>query len=287
MFQTVVQRVNTIRLGSAMVEVGPDLDNLENLGFASNIEFSEEFSLIVFKPYNAPEIVVGIEDHYATVKFDLLEINMLNLQMLRGGIDNLTLTPGAVHNVVRESHVLTGTTPVRLNYRNSYDTKVNVKRVTDALVTLSSSDLFLLTSSDPYQLCAPKKVFEENIDYEITLDHAGYTCISGIANSPSLVDGTEVFVTYEYDIESNYLLTSGGLYTPSSRAMRLTNLDDAGHRFRLTIYNAIIQNGLDFKFPTDYDDSKTLVAPIEFKATPDLVRLAGDQLYSIYDEQGA
>lgn len=285
MFQTVVQNLKTIKIGSAIIEIGPDLDSLTNLGLASDIEFEENFALTVLKPDSGPEIPIGIDEHYATIKFNLHEINIPNLQMLRGGIDNITKTAGAVHHIIAESHILTGTTPLRLNFRNSFDTLVNIKRVASPLMTLSSSDPFLLDSADPYQLCASKTVAVVNEDYIASVDHAGYTCIARTSES-RLVSGEEVLISYDYTIQGNYLLTTGGLYTPSSRTIRLTNIDSNGLRYRLIIYNSMIQDGLTFKFPSD-NKGDFLNTPFEFKGLPDLSRTAGDQLYSIYDEQSA
>ena len=46
-YQTTVQKPNTIRFGSAKIEVGEDVDNLTNIGVATGIEFTEEFEAAI------------------------------------------------------------------------------------------------------------------------------------------------------------------------------------------------------------------------------------------------
>lgn len=86
---TKVQQSNTIRFGSAIFEVGEDEDSLVNLGAMRGIEFEETWDELRVNSDNAGVIVVGMNNQQAAIKGDLMEINLQNLALLRGGIDKI------------------------------------------------------------------------------------------------------------------------------------------------------------------------------------------------------
>lgn len=263
-YQTSVQTSSTIRLGSAMVEVGPTVGSLTNLGLTDGIELKEDFKPIILKPDNAPELQVGVTDHTATVKFNLWEINLANLYMLRGGMDTLTPVAADPVTVTDELHTLTGVNSVRLNFKNGAGGIVSTVSVKD-----SANGAAVI-----------------NVDYVLSVDPAGYTCIARVSGSTVITTGEVAKVTYTYTPYASNSLTSGGLGTVSARVVRLTNTNAAGKIFRVTIYAAKNQGGIELKLPSDADDKNASV-PIELKGVVDTTRTAGDQLFEIYDEQGA
>lgn len=84
---TKVQQRNSIRFGSAKFEVGETIDDLVDLGAMRGIEFEETWDEMRVQSDNAGVIVAGLNNHEATIRGDLMEINLKNLAILRGGID--------------------------------------------------------------------------------------------------------------------------------------------------------------------------------------------------------
>lgn len=86
---TKVQQSNTIRFGSAKFEVGEDEENLVDLGAMRGVEFEESWDEMRVMSDNAGVIVTGMMNQQATIRGELMEINLRNLAILRGGIDKL------------------------------------------------------------------------------------------------------------------------------------------------------------------------------------------------------
>lgn len=90
---TKVQQANTIRFGSAKFEVGEDVENLVDLGAMRGIEFEETWDELRVNSDNAGVILVGTSNHQAAIRGELMEINLKNLALLRGGIDKIEEIP--------------------------------------------------------------------------------------------------------------------------------------------------------------------------------------------------
>lgn len=86
---TKVQQSNTIRFGSAKFEVGEDEEELIDLGAMRGVEFEESWDEMRVMSDNAGVIVVGMQNQQAAIRGELMEINLRNLAMLRGGIDKI------------------------------------------------------------------------------------------------------------------------------------------------------------------------------------------------------
>jgi|SRR5690625_745043 len=86
---TTVQQSNTIRFGSAKFEVGEDEESLIDLGAMRGVEFEETWDEVQVNSDNAGVIVVGMNNQEAIIRGDLMEINLQNLALLRGGIDKI------------------------------------------------------------------------------------------------------------------------------------------------------------------------------------------------------
>jgi len=101
-----------------------------------------------------------------------------------------------------------------------------------------------------------------------------------------IADGATVYADYDYTPLASQSYTTGGKNTLTDRVMRFTNEDVDGKVFRLTVYKAVIQDGLDLTFPMD-KSLEPIRLPISIKGTLDVSRASGDQLLGIYDEQNA
>lgn len=263
-YQTSAQNSASIRFGSAKIEIGATVESLTNLGLATGIEFTEESEQIVLKPDNAPEIVVGVKNHTATVKFELWELDLENLNLIRGGIDSYAATDTTPVTITAEAHAIAGTTGVRLNHKNGDNTLVTISAATNLAGTNAVS----------------------GTDYVAYIDPDGYTCVTRVPTSTVLAaDGDTIKVTYEYTPLSAKTLSTGGLNTIAARVVRLTNTNGAEKIFRITVYAAKNSGGINLQLPAD-DADEPLKPTIELRGVVDTTRSAGDQLFEIYDEQG-
>lgn len=262
-YQTSAQKTNSIRFGSAKIEVGKTVEDLVDLGLATSVEFTEEYEPITLKPDNGPEFIVGIKEHTATVKFEMWELDLSNLALIRGGIDSYDTVEGTLSTATAEEHVLTGVEGVRLNFKNGDGTLVTISEATDAAGTTAV----------------------QNTDYIAYLDSAGYTCIARVSASDVLTDGDTIKISYGYTPAESIKLSTGGLNTVNPRVVRLTNKNSLGKIFQITVYAAKNQGGIELQLPAD-DADEPLKPTIELKGTLDVTREAGDQLFEIYDEQG-
>lgn len=92
---TTVQQSNTIRFGSAKFEVGETENDLVDLGAMRGVEFEETWDEMRVMSDNAGVIVVGMQNQQAILRGDLMEINLKNLALLRGGIDKIEEIQGS------------------------------------------------------------------------------------------------------------------------------------------------------------------------------------------------
>jgi len=260
---TTVQNVNAIRFGSAKFEVGPDLDSLVDLGAMRGIVFEESWDVLRVMSDNAGLIKSGISNHQAAIEGELMEINLQTLAMIRGGIDKFEQIAGSPQTASDETIVLSGQTQRRLAHKNGNGTVV-----TSVVVTNSAGAV----------------TYDAGDDYVLAVDSAGYTVISRVTGG-GITDGQSVLVDYSYTPLSAQRLLSGGLGTFQPNVARITNYDDAGREFRLTVYNSSPESGLNITFP-EADAEDPAMTPIRMTGSPDANRPIGEQLFEIYDEQG-
>ena len=263
-YQTTIKDGNQIRFGSAKVEVGASVGALVDLGSAQKITFEESFDVVYVVPDNAPKKQIAVKDHEAKVTFSMMEVNLANLNTIRGGIDTYDTVDGSLATATAEAHTLTGVKGERLNFKNGDGTLVTISAATDTAGTTA----------------AP------NVDYVSYLDAEGYTCVARVAASGIITDGDGIKVTYSYTPSASRSLSSGGLNTITPRVVRLTNTNAAGKKFEITVYSATSEGGIKLEFPAD-DGDEPMMPEITLNGIVDATRTAGDQLFKIVDEQGA
>ncbi len=264
MFQTTVQEAKTLRFGSGKLEIGDDIGTLVNLGIMTDIVFEETFDRIVVTPDNGPKVTIGIRNHEASIQGNLLEVNLSNLNLIRGGIDNYETVTAAPVTVTNEAVVLNGTNFVRLANKNGNKTEVTAITVTNT---------------------AGAVTYARNTDYVMAVDSQGFTCIARIAGG-TITDKQTVHVDYTYTPAAAKKLTSGGKYAIEPKVVRITNTNDDNKEFRVTIYKAENAGGIKLELQSDHE-GEVIPTPISLVGTVDTTRTAGDQLFEIYDEQSA
>jgi hypothetical protein len=261
--QTTVQDSTTIRFGSAKLEVGPNVGALTDLGAVNGVVFNESWEAVKVMADNAGEVLVGIRNQLATVNFDLMEANLTNLNILRGGIDTYSTTAAAPVNVVGENVTLSGVSSSRLAKKNGAGTIVTAIVVDNAVGV-------------PYVI---------NVDYVVGVDPAGYTIITRVA-AGGIADGETVVVDYTYTPNTSKNLSSGGKFTITPGVMRLTNTNAAGKKFEITLHKAKTVQGIQLTLNSDEAVDPNVVN-CSIECTRDEALAAGAQLFSIVDEQGA
>lgn len=258
---TTVQKASSIRFGSAKFEVGEDVNSLIDLGAMKSIVFEETWDEMTVTSDNAGVIKTGINNHAAGIEGDLMEINLAILATIRGGIDKIENITGTPKTVTNESVTLTGQTQKRLLNKNGAGTVVTAVTVKKGATTLVAGT-----------------------DYTLAVDSAGFTVISRVEGG-GVASGDALTVNYTYTPLSAKRFLSGGLGTFQPRVARITNYDDAGKEFRITVYKATPENGLNITFP-EADAEDPAITPIRMNGTLDSSRAVGEQLFEIYDEQG-
>lgn len=263
-YQTTVQDEDTIRFGSAKIEIGTSSADLQDFGLVTGVQFTEEYTPIELKPDNAVKMLKGIKDHVCKLSFEMWELNLTKLALLRGGIDSTGSTAASPVSVTNEAHTLDDTDIAWLSYANGDGSEVGSIVVTDA----------------------DSNAAVRNTDYVIVVGPDGRTGIARVAGSTVITDGDGALVSYSYTPLANKTMSTGGLNTIADRYVRVTNVNASGQKFQIDIYKAKVTGGLDFSYPAD-DGDDPLKPKIEMEGVYDTTRTAGDQLFKITDEQGA
>ncbi|WP_342303625.1 hypothetical protein [Methanolobus sp. ZRKC5] len=234
MAQTTVQNSNAIRFGSGKLEIGTSIGSLVNIGAIRNAVFKEEWEDVEVKSDNAGIVKVGIKEHVAYIECDMMEVNLENLNTIRGDLDAYATVAGTPVSVTDEAHTLEDTDFVRLNYRNGDGTEVSSIVVTDASDTAAV----------------------RNTDYVVAVDSDGYTCIARISDSTVISDAEGIKVDYSYTPSSAATLTSGGKTAISDRVVRITN--SVNHTYGTTNSQTFIGFQGDDSSPQAYLNSMIL-----------------------------
>lgn len=261
--QTTVQNPNAIRFGSGILEVGPTLGSLVNLGAIKNLKFVDSFDPVKLEADNVGIYKVGITNQTMTIEGDLMEYDLEKMAIIRGGLDSFSTVAASPVAVTNELHVVSSTNGVRLDHREGDGTEVSAISVTDLANTP----------------CV------RNTDYVVYVDSSGYTCIARVAGSTILTDGDTAKVSYSYTPNASVTLTSGGKFEISPRVVRITNTNAAGKKLELTLYKATIEEGMSYEYPAD-NSSEAVAVHIKMVGTLDTTRAPGDQLFALVDEQG-
>jgi len=94
MAQTSIQQSSKIQFGSGKFEISEDGESWTNLGAMRNIVFTEEWEEVRVMSDNAGEVKRSIKNHYASLAGDLMELDLGNLNTIRGGIDSYSTDAG-------------------------------------------------------------------------------------------------------------------------------------------------------------------------------------------------
>jgi hypothetical protein len=262
-YQTTVQRADAVRYGSMKIEVGDTVGTLIDLGALKDVVKNEQWTLVKTIGGNVGEIKRRIKDHIVTFTFNWQEYDLEAANTIRGGIDTYTPVAASPVTVTGEAHG-TGWTqgkPIKLTYKNGANTVVTS-------ITVKGGGSSLVA----------------NTDYRTYVGDGsngslGYTYIV-----PITAQAGAITVDYTYTPNASKKLTTGGKIEIGYKVMRLTNTNEDGKTYQVTVYKAANANGININFPND-DDDAAWETPVTIEGVCDATRTAGDQLMEIIDEQ--
>ncbi len=270
MAQTAVQKQKSLRIGSCRVEAGPNIGALVNLGATrENTTLRETWEVIKRMSANAGEIERGIKrgTHRAAITWNWLEIDMQNLALLRGGIDSVETVaadPVNDHAYAVPAGNWKYDKLIVLDQQNGNGAKIiptSVEAGTDGPLVSGT-------------------------DYFLAQDAAGRWGVVIMDSETVETENQTITITYDYTPAAAIKLSTGGKFVISPNVVRLTNTDEDGKKFQVTVFKAYDAEGVTLEFLPD-DNGDFMATPVSLEGECDEARDAGKQLFEIRDEQGA
>lgn len=261
--QTTVQEATSIRFGSGKIEAGEAVESLLDIGAMRNIQFEETWDKVRVMSDNAGEVDVGIRNHRAAIQGDMMEINTTNLNMLRGGIDNYSTVAGSLVSGATQS------IPAGSWALNQF---IKIANQNHDLGEISINSVV-----------GNSTAYTADTDYVLVQDVHGHWGII-VLDTVTTDVAHNLVIDYDYTPASAKKLTSGGKVSISPRIIRVTNYNEEGKKFQITIYKARVEEGINIELqPDEGEDPATNT--IRLQGGVDRTRDAGDQLFEILDEQ--
>lgn len=264
MKQTTVQEARSIRFGSGMVEVGEDLQSMVNLGAMRDVQFEETWDKVKVMSDNAGEIAIGIRNHHAAIQGNLMEINLEKLHLIRGGLDNYSEEEGDLVDDAKQT-VPTGAWIfgkfIKIQNQNH-----DLSEITITSVKGNQTE------------------YTEGTEYQLLQDAAGNWGIIIIDDENDADLNHNLTIEYEYTPAAVKKLASGGRLSIAPRIVRITNTNEFGKEFRITVFAAEVEGGISIDLPADEDEDPAMTE-IKLEGSCDENRAIGEQLFIIEDEQ--
>ena len=263
MKQTTVQEGRAIRFGSGKVEVGETLGSLVDLGAMRDVMFEETWDIVRVLSDNAGEISVGVRNHRAAIQGNLMEISLDNLHLIRGGIDNYDTEAGTIvegaEQVITAGNWALGKF-ILIEYQNHDKSEITINSVE------GNSTLYVADT-----------------DYTLVQDSAGNWGI--IVLDTETTDITHhLTIDYDYTPAAKKVFKSGGKISIEPRVVRITNKNEEGKEFRITVFAAENENGISLDLPGDEEEDPAMVE-VRMSGSCDEGRDPGEQLFMIEDFQ--
>ena len=265
MRQTTVQESRAIRFGSGKFEVGETEQTLVNLGAMRDIQFEELWERVRVMSDNAGTVNVGIREHRAALQGNLMEINLENLNLIRGGLDEYSTTAGT--ETTEDQVILQGSwsfeTFIELDGQNADGSAPTINSVT-------GSENGALADED---------------DYNLAKNAAGKWGIVLHESGTSLTtEDQNVTINSTYTPAASKVLESGGKISIEPRVVKITNTNEEGKEFSITVFKAEVENGISIELPSD-DEEDPAMTEIRLEGEVDQSRDPGKQLFRISDQQ--
>ena len=263
--QTTVQKSDSIRFGSAKFEVSSDDITYTDYGAFRNVAFRESWDEVKVESDNAGRIKTGMANQIASIEGDLMEINLTNLNQMRGGIDLFTTqagTPVAGATQTLASGAWGYNDPEVVENQNYDASALTINSVTGGTDGLLVADT----------------------DYFVGVNVRGETIITILDSATVTTETQTMTIDYDYTPAASKTLKSGGLFTMSDRYVRITNLDEDGDSFIIKLFAATSAEGIVIELQPDEGDDPA-VTHIRMEGRQDETLTEGEQLYEIVDAQ--
>jgi len=250
-----------------MIEVGDNIGAMVNLGAVDKVKFQETFETVDIISQSVGLVAVRKRNHRCKLNFDLIEINLLYLETIRGDVDTYNTVAAEIvnnHPYVVGSGDWGYDEFIEYDYQNGAATKITPDSV--------------VGSVDGALVC--------NTDFFIVQNAAGKwgIVIRDSATVTTLVQ--TITITYDYTPAANrYLSTGSESVVINPKVVRITNTDPDGDTVVILVYAARNTEGINLEFP-DYDAGEPWRCPITLEGRRDTSRSAKDMLFKITDEQG-
>lgn len=261
--QTTVQESRAIRFGSGMVEVGDSLATMVDLGAMRDVMFEETWEKVRVMSDNAGEIAVGIRNHRAAVQGNLMEINLENLHLIRGGLDKYSTEAGTLVSDARQTIAAGDWTFgrfIKIEHQNYDKDEITINSVTGNSTT-----------------------YVADTDYMLVQDGAGNWGVI-VLDTATTDEDHHLTIDYDYTPAAKKVFSSGGKISIEPRIVRITNTNEEGKEFRITVFAAETENGISIDLPGDEEEDPAMTE-IRLEGTCDESRPAGEQLFMIEDFQ--
>jgi len=265
-YQTTVKNLGAIKFGSAKFEISANGVDWTDLGAMRELVFEEMSERSEISADNTGPILVGIRDHRVQLSGNLMEIDLANLNVIRGGIDNYsavagTLVSGATQDFASGQWGFND--PVAVENQNCDRSQLTINSVA------GSVDGALV----------------ENTDYFVGVNENGVTVVTIIDSATVTTEDQTMTINYDYTPCAKKVLKSGGKMELSSFYARFTNTDEEDKMFRITVHKAENAAGIVINYQPDEGEDPDMI-PITIIGRRDNTRTAGEQLFTIEDEQG-
>lgn len=265
--QTTVQESRSIRFGSGKFEVYDENGSgWVDLGAMRDIQFEELWERVRVMSDNAGAVSVGIREHRAALQGNMMELNLENLHLIRGGLDEYSTEAGGTETTDQEvsKNDWSFDKFIKLKNQNPDKSEITINEVkgNDTAYT------------------------EVDGDYIKVQDAAGNWGIIVLEDGVNTDAEHNLTIEYEYTETAKKIFESGGRISINPRAVRVTNYDEENKMFRITVHKAEIEEGINIEFPAS-DEEDPAMTEIRLEGEVDQTKDVGKQLFKIEDEQTA
>lgn len=243
---------------------GPSVDELKDLGVIpeetdSQIEITYDTARI--QGSKGEQVVNSIRNMVATATTALYQINLDNINLLVGGVLNVTRQTGSA--VSGEEHEIASWTKGQLITLPGQNSDGSAQEITQ-----------ILNGETP---------LTEGTDYIQAKADGRWGII--ILDGSTAVTTSPLAVTYTYTPTAKVKATMGdGNVAVKACVVRFAKTVE-GKLFQITIYKAVKTDGITIGFPAITSETITSL-PVTMEGRIDYSRASGDQLLEIIDEIG-
>ncbi len=232
MAQTRTKTRESIRTGSAKIEIGRRRDELIDIGACRSITVKETVTITDVESDNAGVVATIVSEHKLEISCDSLEINLSDYAKIRGGLDKI--------------NEYDGKTEIDRKYNLANDS-YNLNEIITVPEVNADGSPVVISKVELENSYGIKRDLTMGIDYE-AIDTNKIKLISADI-SPSL---DVIIINYKHTPTKMVKLTTGGGDVKiKPQWLVITNTNAYGQTFKIICPQASVSAGLEFPFPAD------------------------------------